>query len=30
MNTNILEGSYDVSKIKYLIDYIIEQWCDRE
>lgn len=30
MNTNILEGSYDVSKIKYLVDYIIEQWCNRE
>lgn len=30
MNTNILEGTYNVSKIKYLIDYIIEQWCCRD
>lgn len=30
MNANILEDSYDVSKVKYLIDYIIEQWCNRD
>lgn len=27
--SNLTDGSYDVSKLKMLIDYIIEQWIDR-
>lgn len=29
LKTNLSSGNYDVSKIKSLIDYIIEQWCNR-
>lgn len=27
-NANLLNGEYDVSKIRFLIDYLIKQWCD--
>lgn len=29
-NANLLEGSYDCSKLKYLINYIIQEWINRK
>lgn len=28
-SANLLDGSYDCSKLKYLIDYIIQEWINR-
>ena len=28
-SANLLDGSYDYSKLKYLIDYIIQEWINR-
>lgn len=29
-SANLLDGSYDCSKLKYLIDYIIKEWMNRK
>ena len=27
-SANLFDGNYDVSKLRYLINYLIEQWCE--
>lgn len=27
---NLLDGTYDIGKLKYLVDYIIKQWINRK